>query len=155
MSIEKALESIRNRQKDKVASKVPLTAIKGPNWHEGRPCHPVHRTVMIMTHYKAPNTWGPNKLADAEKVWRDLFAKAEKCDDAPPEEIVRAVEADMNTPRAFTDMERYARQGDGKKLWAAMNFLGLIPAEDFVLSSKETAKKPAAKLEQTKAEEAA
>jgi hypothetical protein len=135
MSIDKVLETLRNSPKaiEKAIEK-KRKSVAGPNWiGKGKPPHsvacrsPVVRTVMIMTHYKAPLAWGPTKLTEAEKLWKSLYAKVEKCDDAPPQEVVDAIEQDMNTPRAFSAMDRYARASEGRKLYAAMNYLGLLP----------------------------
>lgn len=84
---------------------------------------------MTLTHYRAPLDWNDTRLPEAERVWRRLYARAEKSDEPPPKEVVDALNDDLNTPRAYALMARYAAQKEGRKLWAAMELLGILPAE--------------------------
>lgn len=111
---------------------------KGPNWVGlGRVPHgapvpgAVIRTSLVMQHYKSASSaeWGPKKLEEAEKLWRGLYAKATKHEDGPCDEVVDALGPDMNTPRVFALMEKYAKVGDGKKLYGALELLGLLPEQ--------------------------
>ncbi len=84
------------------------------------------RLVMLQTHYRKPLNWTNDRLELALGTLNRWCAKMEICDDAPPEDVLDALKNDLNTPLAITHMHAYAKAGEGRKLYAAMKFLGLI-----------------------------
>lgn len=84
------------------------------------------RMAFLMTHYRAPCEMGPDKIAQAMKTLRRLFMACTPTHDGPPTEIIEAVANDLNTPAAIAIMHGYRKAGQGKKLFAALRFLGFF-----------------------------
>ena len=88
------------------------------------------RFAMLQSHYRSPmdlgavTATGYKKVDDARKTLRRLALASEPSLDAPPLEIIQAVSDDLNTPKAIALIHGYRKSGDGRKLFAAMRFLG-------------------------------
>lgn len=87
---------------------------------------PSLRMAFLMTHYRQPMEIGEAKRREAAKVLRRFAMACEPCFDGPPLEIVQAVADDLNTPAAIAIMHGYRKNGQGKKLFAALRFLGFF-----------------------------
>lgn len=85
------------------------------------------RLAMMMTHYRKPIDWSEARKAEAEKMFFRWTKKMVPCGDAPPTELIEALSDDLNTPKAIQVMNGFAKSGNGKKLYASMSFLGLLP----------------------------
>lgn len=105
-----------------------VLAPRGPQWLGGRG-GVVARTVMLMSSWKSPLEWknGLVEMSDAKKVWLKLWKSATPCDDPPPPEVVEAIEPNLDSPKAFMHMMAYAQRSEGRKLYAAMRYLQLVP----------------------------
>ena len=84
------------------------------------------RMAFLMSHYRSPCEIGPKKLDEARKVLRRFALACEPNLDGPPLEILQALDADMNTPQAIAIMHGYRKRKEGKKLFAALRFLGFF-----------------------------
>ena len=88
------------------------------------------RFAMLQSHYRSPmdlgavTATGYKKVDDARKTLRRLALASEPSMDAPPLEIIQAVPDDLNTPKAIALIHGYRKSGEGRKLFAAMRFLG-------------------------------
>jgi hypothetical protein len=89
---------------------------------------PTLRMAYLMTHYRGKMTLDGSKLAEAKKALRRFALACEPNLNGPPVEIVEAIADDLNTPKAIAIMHRYRKQRDGKKLFAALRFLGFFGA---------------------------
>jgi hypothetical protein len=87
----------------------------------------VMRLAMLMTHYRQPVDWTEARLADAGRVLERWVRVAIPCDDPPPVAVIEALCDDLNTPQAIAAMHKLRKAGDGRGLFAAMRFLGLLP----------------------------
>jgi cysteinyl-tRNA synthetase len=84
------------------------------------------RLVTLMTHYRKPMDFTNNAILEAERILNRWLKVAEPCLDGPPIEVSEALMDDLNTPKAIAAMHAYRNKGEGKKLFAAMRFLGLF-----------------------------
>lgn len=90
------------------------------------------RMAFLMTHYRSPMDLGTAsnasyaKIEEARKVLRRFAMACEPTFDGPPLEILEAVVDDLNTPKAIAIMHRYRKNKQGKKLFAALRFLGFF-----------------------------
>lgn len=85
---------------------------------------------MLMTHYRKPMDWTQVRFEQAQKTLLKWWSSMEPNESAPPADFMAAMLDDMNTPLAIACMHKYHKNRDGKKLYAAMSMLGLIPRED-------------------------
>lgn len=86
----------------------------------------VIRMAFLMTHYRSKMEIGESKLKEARKVLRRFALASAPSLDLPPAEIIEAVADDLNTPKAVSIMHRYRKGGEGRKLFAALRFLGFF-----------------------------
>lgn len=84
------------------------------------------RLVTLMTHYRKPMDFTNKAILEAERILGRWLKVAEPCQDEPPVEVLEALMDDLNTPKAIAAMHVYRGKGEGKKLFAAMRFLGLF-----------------------------
>ena len=85
----------------------------------------IFRLLTLMTHYRSPLDFSAARMAEARRVLVRWGRAAIPCEDGPPIEVLEALCEDMNTPKAIAAMHVY-RKTDGRKLYAAMRFLGLF-----------------------------
>lgn len=86
------------------------------------------RLLLLMTHYRKPLDFTQEKLEGARKTLAKWHTRAERGEHtAPPVDFFEALCDDMNTAKAIALMHGYYAKREGERLYAAMNFLGLIP----------------------------
>ena len=73
---------------------------------------------------------GCNRCAKLLRRW--LAASIPNLD-PPPDELIDALCDDLNTPKAIAEMHRMAKS-DGRKLFASLRFMGLLPGEPGAVS---------------------
>jgi len=86
----------------------------------------VLRFVILSTHYRSPMDLTQRAIDEAEKTlrkWRKLTAKIE--DVAVNETVLKALEDDLNTPQAITEIHTLARQSRWVDVKSAMKLLGV------------------------------
>lgn len=86
------------------------------------------RLLTLMTHYRQPLDFSERRMAEATRVLSRWMAAAIPCDDPPPTNVLAALCEDINTPKAIAAMHVY-RKEDGRKLFAAMKFLGFFDGQ--------------------------
>lgn len=91
----------------------------------------VFRLFTLMTHYRQPLNYTEQRMAEAQKILMRWWRVAEPTDEEPPVEVLEALMDDINTPKAIAAMHKYRGAGEGKKLFAAMRFLGLVDGRSF------------------------
>jgi hypothetical protein len=91
------------------------------NLHNGS----VFRLLTLMTHYRQPQNFSKARMAEAERVLKRWVVKCIPNDNPPPLDVLEALCDDLNTPKAIAAMHVYRRE-DGRKLFAAMRFLGFF-----------------------------
>lgn len=88
------------------------------------------RFAFLQSHYRsrmdlgAKTDAGYKKIDDARKTLRRLALACEPNLDGPPVEIIEAVSDDLNTPKAIALLHGYRKAKEGRKLFAALRFLG-------------------------------
>lgn len=87
---------------------------------------PTLRFALLMTHYRSPCEIGPAKRKEAAKALRRLAMACEPNLDGPPVEFIEILCNDINTPGAIALLHQYRGAQQGKKLFAAMRFLGFF-----------------------------
>jgi len=86
------------------------------------------RLAMLQTHYRKPKDFTVAELNQCAKTLRRWLSIAElSIDISTPDEVINALNDDLNTHQAITEIHKYAANKDGKKVFSAMKFLGLIP----------------------------
>ncbi|MDX2265468.1 MAG: hypothetical protein NW215_10910 [Hyphomicrobiales bacterium] len=83
------------------------------------------RLFMLMTHYRSPADFTETRMKESMKILRRWMDAAIPCDDGPDVKFLECLMDDLNTPRAIALMHQW-RKDDGRKLFAAMRFLGLF-----------------------------
>ena len=90
----------------------------------------VIRFVMLSTHYGKPMDWTEKKRVEAEGVLRKWRAMCADVSDAEASDrVLAALADDLNTSAALTELHRIAGDGDGAKLKASAQLMGLLQAE--------------------------
>ncbi len=87
----------------------------------------VLRLNMLKTHYRQPIDWTVKGLEESEKslaAWAGIAKDAQK-DFEPPQEVQFALEDDLNTPRAVSELHSLANQGLAAPLRASLDLLGI------------------------------
>ncbi|MBM7067323.1 cysteine--tRNA ligase [Actibacterium sp. 188UL27-1] len=78
----------------------------------------VIRFVMLSTHYRKPMDWTEKKREEVEKcllAWKKIIdeerdaVSAAFTGKAPPDEIIRALSEDLNTPQAIAELHKLAK----------------------------------------------
>jgi hypothetical protein len=87
------------------------------------------RMINLMTHYRQPLNFSEARMAEAKKILSRWLAVVEPCLDGPPVEILEPLCNDLNGPAAIAAMHVMRKNGDGKKLFAAMRFLGFFDGQ--------------------------
>lgn len=85
------------------------------------------RLAMLMTHYRQPLDFTEKRLAEAAKILERWGRVAVPNDGQPPLAVIEALCDDLNTVKAISEMHKMRDAGDGKGLFAAMRFLGILP----------------------------
>lgn len=86
------------------------------------------RLMCLQTNYRKPLDFTQEKLAQCEKTYRKWMSRIEADPLVPvPVEIIEALCQDLNTAKAVALMHGYSGRKEGARLFASMNFLGLIP----------------------------
>jgi cysteinyl-tRNA synthetase len=112
----------------------------------------VLRFNMLRTHYRQPIDWTKKGLEESQKILSGWFAQStlDTSDqtDLPPA-ILEALEDDLNTPKAIAELHGFAALKDGKRLGAALGFLGFDGATLRKADARaaETAQSVASKVE--------
>jgi len=86
---------------------------------------------MLKTHYRQPIDWTVKGLQESEKsltYWADITADVDQ--HGLPEEVLCALEDDLNTPQAIAEVHSLASRGETASLAGALGLLG-IPASKF------------------------
>jgi cysteinyl-tRNA synthetase len=87
----------------------------------------VLRFNMLRTHYRQPIDWTKKGLEESQKILSGWFSQSvldtdDRTDLSP--EFIEALEDDLNTPKAIAELHGFAALKDGKRLGAALGFLG-------------------------------
>ncbi|MDB9991478.1 cysteine--tRNA ligase [Amylibacter sp.] len=88
----------------------------------------VIRFVYLSTHYSKPMDWTVKKAQEAEvtlRKWRKL-TKDIQDPKSISEEVIEALNDDLNTSKAITALHGIAKRGDAKTLKASAQLLGLL-----------------------------
>ena len=88
----------------------------------------VIRFVYLSTHYSKPMDWTVKKAQEAEvtlRKWRKL-TKDIQDSKLVSEEVIEALNDDLNTSKAITALHGIAKRGDAKTLKASAQLLGLL-----------------------------
>jgi cysteinyl-tRNA synthetase len=83
------------------------------------------RLQLLMTHYRQPLNFTEVKTKEAGSIFEKWLAAAIPNQDSPPEEVINALLNDLNTPQTFAEIHKL-RKSDGRKLYAALRFLGFF-----------------------------
>jgi cysteinyl-tRNA synthetase len=83
------------------------------------------RLVALMTHYRSPMDFSKQRMEETARILERWVKACIPTPAGPPCEVLEALCDDLNTPKAIAAMHVY-RKTDGKKLFAAMRFLGLF-----------------------------
>lgn len=86
----------------------------------------VFRLLTLMTHYRQPLDFSERRMVEARRVLTRWAQVCVPTDDPAPLEVMQSMCNDLNTPAAIAAMHVYRNQGEGKKLFSAMKFLGLF-----------------------------
>jgi cysteinyl-tRNA synthetase len=100
----------------------------------------VLRLAMLSTHYRQPIDWTVAGLNEAERVLRDWSAFVHGApEDDVPEEVMKALADDLNTPRVLAALHALRKAGRASELRESLSFLGvdLLAKEAVELSEKE------------------
>ena len=98
----------------------------------------VLRLAMLMTHYRQPVDWTVDRLVKARKTLRDWINCAQGAggeSGGPADEIVGALQDDLNTAQVVAVLHRLCRRaaaGDGeaaRQLASSLRFLGIWNGE--------------------------
>lgn len=84
------------------------------------------RMAFLMSHYRQRCEIGPAKVAEAHKVLRRFALACEPSFDLPPSEFIEMLANDLNTPGCISLMHQYRKNGQGRKLFAALRFMGFF-----------------------------
>ena len=87
----------------------------------------VIRLVLLGTHYGKPMDWTDQKKREAEatlRKWREIADGAPEAEPAP--EMLDLLADDLNTAGAIALLHRLAGEGDGARLKASAQLLGLL-----------------------------
>ncbi len=87
----------------------------------------VLRLALLSTHYRGVLDWTQQRIdeaADALAKWGGLVEGVDPSPSAASS-VLEALGDDLNTPAAFAEMHRMAREGDAPGLAAAMALMGL------------------------------
>lgn len=84
------------------------------------------RLNTLMTHYRKPLDFSQRRMDEAEKILTRWLKVIEICDQGPPIEVLTALTNDCNTPGVIAELHKYRGNGEGKKLYASMKFLGFF-----------------------------
>lgn len=85
------------------------------------------RLAFLQSHYRsiaaAPDE---NKITECMGILRRWALACDPNFDGPPLEIVETLCNDLNTPGAIALLHGYRKRHEGRKLWAALKFLGFF-----------------------------
>jgi len=88
----------------------------------------VLRLAMLRTHYRQPIDWTVKALEEAERTldrWRESVGNPDPAAEIA-ECVLTALDDDMNTPAAITQLHRLAQSGESAALRASAGLLGLL-----------------------------
>lgn len=81
---------------------------------------------MLMTHYRKPINWTGDRMEEAQRMLVKFNRVAVINNDTQPtKELLEALLDDMNTPKALVELNKLAKAGRGKELYAGMKLMGL------------------------------
>ena len=88
----------------------------------------VIRFVYLSTHYSKPMDWTVKKAQEAEATLRKWRKLTKDIQDSKliSEEVIEALNDDLNTSKAITALHGIAKRGDAKTLKASAQLLGLL-----------------------------
>lgn len=88
----------------------------------------VIRFVYLSTHYSKPMDWTVKKAQEAEVTLRKWRKLTNDIQDSKliSEEVIEALNDDLNTSKAITALHGIAKRGDAKSLKASAQLLGLL-----------------------------
>ena len=88
----------------------------------------VIRFVYLSTHYSKPMDWTVKKAQEAEVTLRKWRKLTKDIQDSKlfSEEVIEALNDDLNTSKAITALHGIAKRGDAKTLKASAQLLGLL-----------------------------
>ncbi len=84
------------------------------------------RMAFLMSHYRQRCEIGEAKIREAHKVLRRFALACEPNLDGPPKEVIETLANDLNTPGVIALMHQYKARKEGKKLFAALRFMGFF-----------------------------
>ncbi len=87
----------------------------------------VIRFVMLSTHYRKPMDWTEEKAISAKGILAQWHAAAPSCKAGKVSPaVLQALQDDLNTPAAITQLHRLFREGDFVALGHSASLLGLL-----------------------------
>lgn len=89
----------------------------------------VIRYALLATHYPKPLDWTEKALHDAEKALSKFYNALRSADDFAEEyddEFIEALNDDLNTPKAYSLLHKFADNNQTNKLRTCANLLGLL-----------------------------
>jgi cysteinyl-tRNA synthetase len=89
----------------------------------------VIRYALLATHYAKPLDWTEKALGDAEKALRKFYNVLHTATDFTEEydaEFIEALGDDLNTPKAYSILHKFADNNQTNKLKTCANILGLL-----------------------------
>ncbi len=87
------------------------------------------RLALLQTHYRKPLDFTKDGIGEAKRVldkWYRLLDAVPAGDAGVPGQVVAALEDDLNTPQAISELHQLAQRGDHARLKSAAGLLGLL-----------------------------
>ena len=84
------------------------------------------RLITLMTHYRHPLNFSEEKMSEAKTILERWLKAIELCKDGPPLELLVPLTQDVNTAGMMAVLHKFRKNGEGKKLFASMRFLGFF-----------------------------
>ncbi len=87
------------------------------------------RLALLQTHYRKPLDFTKDGIAKAKHVldkWYRFLDGAAAEDAGVPGQVIAALEDDLNTPLAISELHQLAQRGDPDRLKAAAGLMGLL-----------------------------
>jgi cysteinyl-tRNA synthetase len=86
------------------------------------------RFNMLRTHYRMPIDWTYDSLVDSDRIlwnWYEMFEAEKVVATDIPNSVLSALEDDLNTPQAITELHALKRSGNHGGLLASLHCFGL------------------------------
>lgn len=96
------------------------------------------RFTLFSTHYKRPIDFNAAKLNESKTVLTRWLNACEFSDATPPVEFLETFSDDMNVAKGIALMHKYRKEGEGKKLFACLRYLGFFKDDCFGIPEVKT-----------------